>query len=85
MKQHNNFTPSNSTILQDLKTLTPESLYEQYGIHVEEDGTVWDSVEQRMFNNTTTWAEFIIDQEDDSHHAGFSKIGGKKYFDDDGY
>jgi hypothetical protein len=51
---------------------------------VEEDGTVWDSVEQRTFNNTTTWAEFIIDQEDDSQYAGFSKIGGKCYFDDDG-
>jgi hypothetical protein len=81
MKQHKSAL-SNTKLLQDIKTLPLADLSEQYSVHIDDDGTVWDTVEDIRFKDIKEWAEYLTDMEDDSQYAGFSKMGGKKYFDD---
>ena len=78
-----NYALTNSTVLQDIRTLSHEELSEDYSIHIsEEDGSVWDAVEDCTFNNIQLWAEFIADQDNDDLYGGVTRIGGKQYFDD---
>ncbi len=85
MKQRN-YTLSSPKALQEMQALSAVELYEQYGINIDEnDGSVWDTVESKSFKSLKDWAEYTEDQENDDLYAGISKIGGKMYFDDDGF
>lgn len=68
-------------LLHDAEAMSPDELEDTYGVTVDEDGTVWDSLEGREFNSLYSWAEFTAEQEeaDDSFH----KFGGKQWYDDD--
>lgn len=68
-------------LMHDIEGMSPEELEDTYGITVDEDGNVWDSLEGREFDSLYAWAEFTAEQEeaDDSFH----KFGGKHWYDDD--
>jgi hypothetical protein len=69
--------------MQDIVLLSIEELTEAYSIHIDEDdGTVWDAVEDKTFNSLRDWAEFLVEQDNEDLYGGVSKIGSKKYFDD---
>lgn len=68
-------------LMHDVESMTPDEQESIYGITIDEDGSVWDSLEGKSFDNLYSWAEFTAEQEeaDDSFH----KIGGKHWYDDD--
>ena len=73
---------SNSRVLFDIRTMTNTELEETYGITIEEDGSVWDSLEGREFESLLEWADYTTEQEEDDHKS-FLKTGGRYGYDDD--
>lgn len=68
-------------LMHQAEEMTPEELDDTYGISIEDDGTVWDSLEGREFNSLYAWAEFTAEQEE--ANDSFHKFGGKHWYDDD--
>lgn len=74
---------NNDRLLREVKVMTPEQLKDLYGIEIEEDGRVFDSTENRYFDNISRWAMYMAEQEDEDQYGSFTKIGHKGRFDDD--
>lgn len=70
-------------LLRDVQALSAEELKTLYGVEVEEDGRVFDTTENRYFQDLTEWAVYMAEQEDDSMYGSFTKIGHKTRFDDE--
>lgn len=68
-------------LMHDVEELSTEELDSTYGITINDDGSVWDSLEGKEFSSLFLWAEFTANQEeaDDSFH----KIGSNRWYDDD--
>lgn len=68
-------------LLHDVEAMSPEDRETIYGITIEDDGTIWDSLEGKSFDSLYGWAAYTAEQEEveDSFH----KFGGKHWYDDD--
>ena len=68
-------------LMHDVEEMSAEQQDSLYGISIDADGSVWDSLEGREFSSLFLWAEFTASQEeaDDSFH----KTGGGRWYDDD--
>ena len=73
---------SNSRVLFDIRTMTNTELEETYGITIEEDGSVWDSLEGKEFDNLPDWADYTTSLEENDNKS-FLKTGGRYGYDDD--
>lgn len=72
------------TVMQDILTMNYDELEEAYDIDIDdEDSTVWDNQECRLFNDLHQWAQFVQEQNADDNYATVSRIGGKQRYDDD--
>ena len=65
----------------ELLEMDDSELESLYGVEIYEDG-VYDPVEDREFETLQQWAEFAVEQEDDSPH--FVKNQSKYGYDDEG-
>lgn len=74
---------SSTQVLHDIQALPQEDIVELYGIEVNEDGSIFDPMENRTFTNLLEWATFIDQQEADENYGTMVKLGGKVKFDDD--
>jgi len=72
---------SHNRIWSDIQHLSTAELEELYDIHVEEDGTVWDTLEHKGFDSLTEWAAYTESLEDE--YDGYETSGKKHYFDDE--
>lgn len=77
MSKHN-------TPLHDIKTLSTDELTDRYGIEIDDDGFVWDSVEGQRFGNLLEWASYLVDEEESACSQHSVRVGHKQMF-DDGY
>jgi hypothetical protein len=81
MNKHDSDTQS--SVINDIRRLSPEELIELYGIDIGENGTVFDPTENQHFATLEQWAEYIAQQEDDNNYGTFIKRNGKGRFDDE--
>lgn len=72
----------NSSAVHNIKILPLHEITQQYGIEIEDDGSIWDSVEGMSFKNLNEWAIYIDDLNNEEVYNNFSKIGSKHGFDD---
>lgn len=63
--------------------LSVEELQETFGIEVDEDGTVYDPVEDRSFATIIAWKYFTDQQEQDEMRGGKEYFGGRYGYDDE--
>ena len=71
-----------SSAAYNIRVLPLIEITEQYGIEIEEDGSIWDTVEGQRFDTLTDWAAYIDELNNDELYDNFSKIGSKHEFDD---
>lgn len=71
--------------LRDIQVLSRSQLVEKYGIEFigfeDEPKTIWDPVEDKVFDTLQEWAEYYIEVNEDLDN--FSKIGRHQDWDDD--
>jgi len=72
-----------SSAVHDIQMMSLDEIIEQYGIEINTDGSVWDTVEGKEFSTLTEWAIFTDELNNDELYDNFSKIDSKKWFDDD--
>jgi hypothetical protein len=60
-----------------------EEVERQFGIEVDEDGSVWDGCENRTFATLAEWALFMDECEDAAFDAAMCKGNTRYGFDDD--
>jgi hypothetical protein len=70
-------------VMFDVRTMTVEELEEQYGLEVDpDDGSVWDTLEMKSFDDLNEWAVFASNREDEEN-SSFSKVGSRYAYDDE--
>ena len=69
-------------LMHDVEALSVDEQETMYGITIDPDGSVWDSLEGKEFSSLFLWAEYtasFMEEADDSFH----KTGGGRWYDDD--
>jgi hypothetical protein len=67
--------------LHDIRVLTTNEIINLYGIEIDDDGSVWDPIENWGFNDLRSWAEYYIEVNQDLDNT--SRIGKKQHWSDD--
>jgi hypothetical protein len=67
--------------MNNIFKMSSDELYDAYGIEVDEDGVVYDPVDDREFQSLAAW-KLYADQQDQGS-ARFEKTGGGRYYDDE--
>lgn len=49
--------------LHDINVLTNDQLQHQYGIDIQENGSVWDPIEYKRFDSIIEWARYASEQD----------------------
>ena len=57
MSKH--FVHNACSIMQDIHDMTFDELEQKYEVEIDDDGSVWDSYEQRIFSDVHTWASYV--------------------------
>lgn len=70
-------------VLNDIRTMSKETLEEFYEITIDDNGTVYDLAESKQFSSIQEWAAFLAEQQDEEKYKKFEKKGGRYRFDDD--
>lgn len=65
----------------DVFKLSKEQLYDLYEVELEDDGSVYDIVEDRTFKSVAAWNTYMQQQERGGSHI--EKFGGRWGFDDE--
>lgn len=63
--------------------LSTEELYEIYGVELNEDGTVFDTIERKKFKTLAAWMQHAEEQEREDQYGSFEKTGGRYSYDDE--
>lgn len=79
---HKHYHTNQSSVVHAIKTLPIFEIVQQYGIEIEDNGHIWDVVEQRRFTTLEDWAVYMDELNNDELYDNFSKIGSKQLFDD---
>jgi hypothetical protein len=66
----------------DIFKLSQNELYDLFGVELQEDGSVYDPIEDKTFATLAVWKSYADDQEQDDHYGSFQKFGGKYAYDD---
>lgn len=66
------------SIIHDIQQLSREEIEELYSVEFQEDGTIWDPIERRLFNSLGDLADSL----EDYVSGGFTKTGHKHHFSD---
>jgi hypothetical protein len=53
-----------NTPLHDIQILSTTELVERYGIEIDDDESVWDTVEGRSFKSLKDWAIYTEEQDE---------------------
>ena len=61
--------------------LSAAELYDLYGVELDDDGSVYDPVENKEFSSVATWKAYIDEQEGGGSHI--EKFGGRYSYDDE--
>lgn len=72
---------SHSRVWSDIQNLSREELESLYGIHIEDDGSVWDTLEHQGFATLAEWAAFTESQDDE--YEDCSSMNKRHRFDDE--
>ena len=67
-----------SLVKQVIDTLDPDVLYDLYGIEVDTDGSVYDTVYDKSFPTVACWARFSIEM-DEIDDADFGYSGPNEF------
>lgn len=80
-KYHNSHAPE--SVVRVIQTMSIEEIEQEYGIEIDEDGSVWDGCEGRSFSSLAEWALFMDECEDAAVEAAMCKGNVRYGFDDD--
>lgn len=67
--------------MNNIFKMDSDELYDAYGIELDEDGTVYDPVEDKEFTSLATWKAYADQQEQGA--TKFEKFGGRWGYDDE--
>lgn len=80
-KYHNSHAPE--SVVRVIKAMSTEDIEQEYGVEIDEDGSVWDGCEGRSFSSIAEWALFMDECEDAALEAVMCKGNVRYAFDDD--
>lgn len=80
MSKQGNVQPN---VLHDVQTMSDDELEINYSIEIDEDGSVYDTLEGKEFDSLTSWAMYTNDVNLNAQHSKYDKIKNKYGFDDD--
>lgn len=80
---HKHYAPQVRGVMHDIQVMSYDEIQDYYGIEIDNDGSIWDPLEGKSFKDIHEWATFAAEQEEDVKYDNFTKIGGKRYYDDD--
>lgn len=62
--------------------LSKDDLYDMYGIELNDDGSVFDPVENKSFVSMSAWQYFVKQQENDNMYGGMEKTNSRYVYDE---
>lgn len=80
-KYHNPRSPE--SVVRVIQTMSTEEIEQEYGVEIDDDGSVWDACEGRSFGSLAEWALFMDECEDAAFEAVMCKGNVRYGFDDD--
>jgi len=80
-KYHVSHSPE--SVVRAIQTMDQEEVEQQFGIEIDEDGSVWDGCEGRTFTTLAEWALYMDECEDAALDAAMCKGNTRYGFDDD--
>lgn len=80
-KYHNPHQPE--SVVRVIQTMNTEEIEQEYGVELDDDGSVWDVCEGRPFGSLAEWALFMDECESAAVEAASCKGNVRYGFDDD--
>lgn len=80
-KYHVSHSPQ--SVVRVIKTMTLEEIEAQYGVQIDEDGSVWDPLDMREFHTVTEWALYMDEVNEQEMEASMYKGHSRYAFDDE--
>lgn len=74
---------SPESVVRAIQTMSIEEVEQQFGIEVDEDGSVWDACEGRSFDTLKEWALYMDECEEQAYEATMYRGNVRYGFDDD--
>lgn len=74
---------SQERVARAIQTMSSEEVEQYYGVEINEDGTVFDVCEGKVFDTLVEWALFMDESEDAIVEAKMYKGNVRYAFDDD--
>lgn len=71
------------SVVRVIQTMSLEEIEQEYGIEIDEDGSVWDGCEGRNFDTLAEWALFMDECEAAALEASMCKGNVRYGFEDD--
>lgn len=71
------------SVVRVIQTMSTDEIEREYGIEIDEDGSVWDACEGRSFGSLAEWALFMDECEEAAFEAAMCKGNVRYGFDDD--
>lgn len=71
------------SVIRVIQSMSNDEIEQQYGIEIDEDGSVWDGCEGRSFATVAEWALYMDECEDAAFEAAMCKGNVRYGFDDD--
>lgn len=80
-KYHASHSPQ--SVVRVIKTMTLEEIEAEYGVQIDEDGSVWDPLDMKEFHTLAEWALYMDEIEEQEMEASMYRGHSKYAFDDD--
>lgn len=80
-KYHVSHSPE--SVVRAIQTMSVDDIEQQFGVEIEENGTVWDACEGRSFATLKEWALYMDECEAAAFEAVMCKGNVRYAFDDD--
>lgn len=80
-KYHVSHSPE--SVVRAIQTMNVEEIEQQFGIEVDDNGSVWDACEGRSFATLSEWALYMDECEEQAFEAAMCRGNVRYGFDDD--
>lgn len=80
-KHHTSYVQE--SVVRAIQAMSLEEIQQEYGIEIDNDGSVWDGCEGRNFGTLAEWALFMDECEDAALDAAMYKGNCRYAFDDE--
>lgn len=69
MSKHRSQASEIAHVRAEIKRLSKDEIYQIYGIILNEDGSVYDELEEETFPNLSDWLKFYVEESEEDEYS----------------